>query len=170
MFALPHTLDAAAMPLIRALARRTAQHRRADRVETLPRFHSAARRSAVVTHPSSPITPDQSVRTVAEPLLRRGKLALRAAQMLDEARAWAEELTSLECRGPGDLERTWCTLERRTGVPVSAFWSLRYRFDTLKSIDGPIHSLLREAYAHEIEHHIARLQRAKAIVAEISKT
>lgn len=74
--------------------------------------------------------------------------SLLSAQLLAEARAWAEELTSLEIGGSDDLEDAWTRLERRYGIPVATFFSLRYRKD-LKDIWASLHYMLELAVEAE---------------------
>ncbi|WP_225121970.1 hypothetical protein [Bradyrhizobium sp. BRP22] len=76
------------------------------------------------------------------------KRNLISAQMVAEARGWAEELTALEIRGPGDLEPAWRRLEARYAIPYSTFWSLKYRHD-LKDIWASLHRMLELALTAE---------------------
>jgi hypothetical protein len=84
------------------------------------------------------------------------KRNLIAAQVLAEARGWAEELTALEVQGPGDLEPAWRRLEGRYGIPYSTFWSLKYRPE-LKSIWADLHVMLKLAVEHERSRRAAQL-------------
>jgi hypothetical protein len=87
---------------------------------------------------------------VASGGLRMSKRSLRAAQMLNEARDWARELTLLEMLHPSEpLEEVWRRLERKTGVPFGTFWSLAWRFNSLKDIWASIHALLEDAIESE---------------------
>lgn len=86
------------------------------------------------------------------------KRNLISAQLLAEARAWADELTAMEIRGPGDLEAAWRRLEARYSVPYSTFWSLRYR-DDLKDIWASLHCLLRLAVEAERARRASQMAR-----------
>ncbi len=88
--------------------------------------------------------------------------ALISAQVLAEARAWANELTSLEIEGPGDLEPAWRRLENRYGIPYSTFWSLKYRTE-LKSIWADLHLMLKLAVEHERSRRAAQLSHHKFV-------
>jgi len=87
-------------------------------------------------------------RSVTVEMLKVRKRHLISAQMVAEARAWANELTEREIRGPFDLEGAWRRLEARYGIPVATFWSLRYRRD-LKDVWASIHTMLRLAVEAE---------------------
>jgi hypothetical protein len=84
---------------------------------------------------------------------------LLSAQLLAEARAWADELTKMEIEGPFDLEDAWRRLETRYGIPFATFWSLRYRKE-LKDIWASLHRMLQLAVdaertrrASQASHH-----------------
>jgi hypothetical protein len=132
---------------------RQARH---DLVQPLPAVLVSIRRSLVHSD-GLPDTP-----------LRLGKRALRAAQMLAEAREWANELTLMEMRDPAEpLEEVWQRLEVKTGVPYGAFWSLRWR-GSLKDIWGSIHSLLKDA--RDAEHaRRRRIEQHEADIAAITR-
>lgn len=94
--------------------------------------------------------------------------SLLSAQLLAEARAWAEELTSLEIGSGDDLEDAWRRLERRYGIPTATFFSLRYRKD-LKDIWASLHLMLRLAVEAERDRCARRLtlkSQTEAIVTE----
>jgi hypothetical protein len=97
-----------------------------------------------------------NARSVAGSELKMRNRALISAQMLAEARAWAEELTSLEIQHPRDLEPAWRRLETRYGIPYSTFWSLRYRAD-LKDIWASLHRMLQLAVEQERSRRAANL-------------
>jgi hypothetical protein len=82
------------------------------------------------------------------------KTYLRDEQMSDaafveQASAWARDLTNRESRGPGDIENAWRRLEARYGIPTSVFWSLRYRKP--KGVFVGVYSRLHAAYLAECE-------------------
>lgn len=91
-----------------------------------------------------------------------GKRNLISAQLLEEAKEWAKELTAMEIRGPGDLEAAWHRLETRYGIPYSTFWSLRYRED-LKDIWASLHRMLEMAVEHERSRRAAQLSHRQFI-------
>lgn len=93
--------------------------------------------------------------------------ALISAQMLTEARQWADELTGMEITGPRDLEDAWRRLETRYGIPYSTFWSLRYRAD-LKDIWASLHRMLQLAVEHERSRRAANLSHHEFINAAVS--
>lgn len=94
------------------------------------------------------------------------KTTLRGEQMgtVEQAALWARELTRREARGPGDIENAWERLSRRYGVPVRAFWSLRYR--PPKAIMADLYLRLYAAYQAEC----ARQMRKLAHELELTKT
>jgi hypothetical protein len=83
------------------------------------------------------------------------------AALVDEAAAWARELTLREARGPGDRENAWRRLEARYGITFGAFWSLRYRRP--KAILASLYLRLRAAYAAECERQRRKLEHEIAI-------
>ncbi|HWW46284.1 MAG TPA: hypothetical protein VNZ94_00395 [Xanthobacteraceae bacterium] len=83
-------------------------------------------------------------RNVTRSDLQMRNRSLISAQILAEAKTWAEELTAMEIRGPNDLEDAWRRLEHRYGIPYSTFWSLKYR-KGLKDIWASLHFMLRVA-------------------------
>lgn len=95
------------------------------------------------------------------------KRNLISAQLLAEARAWADELTAMEIRGPGDLEPAWRRLEARYGVPYSTFWSLRYR-DDLKDIWASLHLMLKLAVEAEHERRASQASHRQFITRAVS--
>lgn len=98
-----------------------------------------------------------NARSVAGSSFQMRNRALISAQMLAEARGWAEELTEMEITGPRDLEDAWRRLETRYGIPYSTFWSLRYRAD-LKDIWASLHRMLQLAVEQERSRRAANLQ------------
>lgn len=89
---------------------------------------------------------------------------LLAEQVLTEARAWAEELTEFEIKGPFDLYPAWERLENRYGIPVQTFWSLRYRKE-LKDVWASLHLMLRLAVDSERRLRGLRQDNQQAITA-----
>jgi hypothetical protein len=90
--------------------------------------------------------------------------SLRAAQIVKQARDWADELTLLEAKTPAEpLPEIWRRLEVKYGIPASCFWSLRYR--DLKDIWASLADMLREAL--EIER--ARAATRQTIRADINR-
>lgn len=87
-------------------------------------------------------------RSVQGSVFKMSKRNLISAQMLAEARAWADELTAMEITGPGDLDPAWRRIETRYGIPYSTLWSLKYRHD-LKDIWASLHRMLQLAVEHE---------------------
>jgi len=81
--------------------------------------------------------------------------------LVDEAAGWARSLTHKEQRGPGDLENAWRRLEARYGVPVSTFWSLRYRRP--KNILASLYFRLRGAYEAECARQVRKLEHELAV-------
>lgn len=104
-------------------------------------------------------------RSVTGKVLKMDKRNLISSQLLEQARDWADELTHLEMRGPGDLEPAWRRLEARYGIPYSTFWSLRYRFDTLKDIWASLHVMLKVALDIERAQRAAQLSQKDHITA-----
>lgn len=83
------------------------------------------------------------------------------AAYVDEAAAWARELTRREARGPGDMENAWQRLETRYGVPASAFWALRYRKP--KDILASVYFRILAAYEAECARQMRKLEHEIAI-------
>lgn len=94
---------------------------------------------------------------------------LLSAQLLAEARTWADELTSMEIQGPFDLEDAWRRLETRYGIPVATFWSLRYRKE-LKDIWASLHRMLQLAVESERSRRASQVQHHRFIESTVSKT
>lgn len=110
-----------------------------------------------------------NARSVAGSKFQMRNRALISAQMLAEARGWAEELTELEIKGPRDLEDAWRRLETRYGIPYSTFWSLRYRAD-LKDIWASLHRMLQLAVEQERSRRAANLSHHQFINTVVSGT
>ena len=75
---------------------------------------------------------------------------------VEQAAAWARELTRREARGPGDLRNAWRRLEMRYGVSARTFWALRYRRP--KDILASTWLRLGAAYRAECERHLRMLR------------
>lgn len=76
------------------------------------------------------------------------KRSLRAAQLLKEARDWADDITLAEMRDPGEsLEAIWRRVEAKYGIPYGTMWSLRWRFNSLKDIAGSLYFMLHDVHA-----------------------
>lgn len=90
------------------------------------------------------------------------KRSLLSAQLLEQAREWARELTALEMQGPHDLEFAWHRLEARYGIPYATFHSLRYRKD-LKDIWVSLYFMLQEAVEQERSRRAAQLSNRQFI-------
>ena len=90
------------------------------------------------------------------------KRSLLSAELLDQAREWAKELTALEMQGPHDLESAWRRLEIRYGIPYATLHSLRYRKD-LKDIWASLYILLQQAVEHERSRRAAQLSHRQFI-------
>jgi hypothetical protein len=86
--------------------------------------------------------------TVAHEVLEIRKRSLRAAQMLAEARAFADAITLAEMQFPAEpLEAVWHRIETKYGIPFGTMWSLRWRFSSLKDIWASLYSMLRDTHA-----------------------
>lgn len=94
---------------------------------------------------------------------------LLSAQLLAEARGWADELTQMEIKGPFDLEDAWRRLEARHGIPFATFWSLRYRKE-LKDIWASLHRMLQMAVEHERSRKVAQLSHHQFVKETITRT
>ena len=94
------------------------------------------------------------------------KKSLLEEQMsaVEQAAAWARELTRREARGPGDMRNAWRRMEARYGVPVATFWALRYRLP--KDIVVSTWLRLAGAYQAECERQVRKLSNE----IEIAKT
>jgi hypothetical protein len=84
---------------------------------------------------------------------------------VDQAARWAQFLTQVEARGPGDIPNAWQRLERRYGIPARAFWVLRYRKP--KSLLISIYLGMRNAYENECKRQLARYQHELQIAAKL---
>lgn len=96
------------------------------------------------------------------------KRSLLSAELLEEAREWAKELTALEVQGPNDLEFAWRRLEARYGIPYATLHSLRYRKD-IKDIWASLHRLLQMAVEQERSRKAAQLSHRQFINKVIAK-
>ena len=82
----------------------------------------------------------------------------RGPQMVstvEQAQDWLGFLLRQESRGPGDTDNAMARLARRTGLPRSTLWALRYR--PPKDVLASVYLTLRGAYEAEHERQIARL-------------
>lgn len=80
-----------------------------------------------------------------------------ATAKVDEAAGWAEALVKLAHQGPGDtVEAARHRASRKTGLPETVFWKLRYRRP--KDILASVYFALKEAYEAECERQEARLR------------
>jgi hypothetical protein len=80
------------------------------------------------------------------------------AAYLDQAAAWARNLTQMKARGSGDLENTMRRIEREYGVEYGMLWSLRYRRERLKTISISVYETLRAAYREECRRQMRKLE------------
>lgn len=78
------------------------------------------------------------------------------AAHISEAARWADWLTRVETRGPGDIPNAWRRLEARYGVPYQTFKSLRYQRP--KDLWASIFLRLMAAYNAERERQQRLLQ------------
>lgn len=81
---------------------------------------------------------------------------MSGATHLSDAARWADWLTKVESRGPGDMPNAWRRLERRYGIPYQTFRSLRYQHP--KDIWAGLYLKLRGAYEMEKQRQFAQLQ------------
>jgi hypothetical protein len=84
---------------------------------------------------------------------------------VSEAAHWAQFLTQVEARGPGDIPNAWSRLERRYGIPARTFWALRYRKP--KSLLISVYLGMRNAYENECERQLHRYQHELQIAAAL---
>jgi hypothetical protein len=87
------------------------------------------------------------------------------AAYVDQAARWAQFLTQVEARGPGDIPNAWRRLEHRYGVTSHTFWSLRYRKP--KGILVGIYAALKAAYDSECQRQFRRYQHEISIAKQL---
>jgi hypothetical protein len=83
---------------------------------------------------------------------QRGK-EMSAADYVLRAQSWAKQLEEHEAQG-GTLESARYRLQMKFGIPVQAFWSLRYR--PPKQIAADLYDRLRHACLVQAERSIER--------------
>lgn len=104
-------------------------------------------------HDDSPLSVTGNVTDDALQMFKRN---LHSAQVLAEAKAWADELTAMEIQGASDLLPAWRRLEDRYGIPFGVFWSLQYRRGQ-KDIWASVHLMLRLAVEAERARQLRQL-------------
>jgi hypothetical protein len=57
----------------------------------------------------------------------RARLALEAAEFVEEAASWAHRLIMAECAKPGDYVAAMRRASEKHSIPHGTLWSLRYR-------------------------------------------
>jgi hypothetical protein len=75
----------------------------------------------------------------------RARLALEAAEFVDEAALWAHRLVMDECTKPGDYVAAMRRASEKHSIPHGTLWSLRYRKPT--SISAEDYFAVFQAYA-----------------------
>jgi hypothetical protein len=92
----------------------------------------------------------------------RARLALEAAEFVEEAAAWAHRLVMDECAKPGDYVAAMRRASEKHSIPHGTLWTLRYK--PPKSIAVEDYFAILNAYAAERSDAEARTKAGAALL------
>ena len=87
---------------------------------------------------------------------------------LEDAARWSKDLTRMRTRGPGDIENAMRSIEREYGVDYWTLWRLRYRRSSLRDIGVSAYMRLKDAYQHECQRQMRKLQHEIQVTEQIA--